>query len=89
MTIRIWDAHTGNAVGKPLEGHTHWVQSVAYSTDGCYITSGSADKTIRIWDAKTGVAVGNPLEGHTHWVQSVAYSPSGQYIVSGSADKTA
>jgi WD40 repeat protein len=34
-TIRIWDAETGAAVGKPLEGHTGLgVWSVAYSPDG-------------------------------------------------------
>ena len=26
-TIRIWNAETGSAVGKPLEGHTGWVES--------------------------------------------------------------
>jgi WD40 repeat protein len=64
-TIRIWDAETGAAVGKPLEGHTDCVWSVAYSPDGQHIISGSDDKTIRIWDAETGAAVGKPLEGHT------------------------
>ena len=43
-TIRMWDAKTGSAVGKPFEGHTGSVWSVAYSPDGRYIISGSADK---------------------------------------------
>ena len=75
-------------VGKPLEGHTRSVRSVACSPDGKHITSGSYDKTIRIWDADTGAAVGKPLEGHTLDVMSVAYSPDGQHIISGSADET-
>ena len=87
-TIRIWDAETGAAVGKPLEGHTNWVQSVAYSPDGRHIISGSGDSTIRIWVAETGAAVGNPLKGHSELVQSVAYSPDGRHIISGSVDKT-
>ena len=59
MTIRIWDAKTGAAIGdSPLEGHTEWVTSVAYSPDARHIISGSGDKTIRIWDAKTGTAIG-------------------------------
>jgi WD40 repeat protein len=33
-TVRIWDAETGAAVGKPLEGHTGWVQFVTYSPNG-------------------------------------------------------
>ncbi len=87
-TIRIWDAETSVAVGKPLEGHTSAVRSVAYSPDGRHIISGSWDNTIRIWDAETGAAVGKPLEGHTWTVQSVAYSPDGRHIISGSGDKT-
>jgi WD40 repeat protein len=85
-TIRIWNAETGSAVGKPLEGHTDTVWSVAYSPDGQHIISGSKDKTIRIWNAETGSAVGKPLEGRTGAVRSVAYSPDGQHIISGSYD---
>ncbi|KAG8734120.1 hypothetical protein FRC10_011938 [Ceratobasidium sp. 414] len=87
-TIRIWDAHTGQSVGQPPQGHKDTVSSVAYSPNGEYIVSGSSDKTIRIWDAYTGQSVGPPLEGHTDWVDSIAYSPNGEYIVSGSSDKT-
>ncbi len=43
---RIWDVETGKEKAK-LEGHTNWVQSVAISTDGKTIVSGSVDKTIR------------------------------------------
>jgi WD40 repeat protein len=87
-TIRIWNAETGAVVGKPLEGHSDRVRSVAYSPDGRHIISGSDDNTIRIWDAETSAAVGKPLSGHTSNVTSVAYSPDGRYIISGSDDKT-
>jgi WD40 repeat protein len=81
-TIRIWDAHTGEALGVPLRGHTHWVQSVAISADGNRIVSGSDDNTIRIWDGHTGEALGVPLLGHTSSVVSVAISADGNCIVS-------
>ena len=77
-----------SAVGDPLEGHTHWVRSVAYSPDGLHIISGSYDHTIRIWGARTGAKVGSPLEGHTDKVSSVAYSPDGRNIISASADRS-
>jgi WD40 repeat protein len=74
----------------PLEwvGHNGSVYCMSYSPNGCYIVTGSGDKTIRIWDAETGDAVGKPLEGHTDCVRSVAYSPDGRHIISGSSDKT-
>jgi WD40 repeat protein len=82
------DAQNGTAVGEPLEGHTGWVWSVAFSPDGKHIVSGSSDHTLRIWDTQSGTAVGESLEGHTGSVQSVAFSSDGKHIVSGSDDHT-
>jgi WD40 repeat protein len=47
----LWDVET--QIGKPLEGHTGPVSSVACSVDGKYIISGSFDKSIILWDAST------------------------------------
>ncbi|KAJ6487444.1 WD40-repeat-containing domain protein [Mycena vitilis] len=71
-----------------LERHTYWVMSVAFSSDGKHIVSGSDDGTIRIWDAESGEQLGDPRQGHTNGVQSVAFSPDGKHIVSGSDDKS-
>ncbi|KAG8791936.1 hypothetical protein FRC12_007773 [Ceratobasidium sp. 428] len=87
-TVRIWDAQTGTALLKSLEGHPGFITSVAFSSDGRCIVSGSMDQTVRIWDAQTGAALLRPLEGHSGFVTSVAFSPNGRRIVSGSGDKT-
>ncbi|KAG9075040.1 hypothetical protein FRC06_010311, partial [Ceratobasidium sp. 370] len=83
-----WYVDTSQPTGQPLNAHTNWVRSVAYSPDGAYIASGSADSTVRIWDAHTCQPVGQPLHGHTSYVLSVAYSPDGAYLASGSDDRT-
>src|SRR5712671_5611389 len=87
-TIRLWDAETGDPIGKPLDRHSDGVNSVAFSPDGSRIVSGSWDKTIRLWDAETGDPIGKPLEGHCDGVSSVAFSRDGSRIVSGSWDET-
>ena len=36
------------------QGHTYAVNSVAYSSDGTQLASGSDDTTVRIWDVASG-----------------------------------
>ncbi|KAG1827592.1 WD40-repeat-containing domain protein [Suillus subaureus] len=79
---------TGESLYAPLQGHTGYVNTVAISSDGNRIVSGSDDQTVRVWDMKTGEGVGAPFRGHTGRVLSVAISPDGKHIVSGSEDKT-
>ena len=86
-TARIWDAATGKQ-NAPLEGHTYWVLSAAFSPDGRRIVTASADHSARIWDAATGKQVA-ALEGHTGIVRSAAFSPDGQRIVTASEDNIA
>jgi WD40 repeat protein len=91
MTLRLWNANTGESTGKPLTGHLGKVTSAAFSPDGTHIVSGSDDGTLRLWNAHTGTPVWNTssrraigsLFGLSE-VTSVAFSPDGNRIVSGS-----
>ncbi len=70
-----------------LRGHTNWIGLIAWSPDGSYLATPSADKTIRIWNARSGECV-RTLPGHTDRVRSVAWSPNGQCLASASDDET-
>jgi len=47
-----------------LEGHSEWVNSVAFSPDGQRVVSGSRDGTVKIWDVTSGSEV-QSLEDHS------------------------
>src|SRR5262249_14331001 len=66
-------------------GHTNTIESVAFSPDGRYSLTGSADNSARLWDASTGQELRQFL-GHTNTVETVAFSPDGRSIVTGSTD---
>jgi WD40 repeat protein/tRNA A-37 threonylcarbamoyl transferase component Bud32 len=70
-----------------LKAHTGSVSSVAISSDGKHIVSGSWDRTIKVHDAASGKVL-RTLTGHTGEVHIVAISPDGSRIVSGSDDET-
>jgi WD40 repeat protein len=86
--LQFWDTKTGREIGQPFKGHAQPIVSVAISSDGRHIVSGSVDKTLRLWDSETYKTIGEPLQGHDQTVWGVAFSPDGQYIASGSWDKT-
>jgi WD40 repeat protein len=79
--------HSATAYITP-QGHTDYVNSVAFSPGGRYIVSGSGDKTVVVWNVETGKAVFGPLKEHADYVSSVIFSPDGRYIFSGSVDRT-
>ncbi|CAG7852496.1 SubName: Full=Related to WD40-repeat protein (Notchless protein) {ECO:0000313/EMBL:CCA73057.1} [Serendipita indica DSM 11827] len=86
--IQLWDADTGQPLGRPFKANNGFIHSVAFSPDGSRIVSGSDNTLIRLWDADTGQPWGEPLRGHTSTVYAVEFSPDGLRIVSCSADAT-
>ncbi|MBE0669191.1 MAG: hypothetical protein IH588_01265 [Anaerolineales bacterium] len=82
-SARTWEANTGKEIARMT--HEGDVSSVAFSPDGKYVVSGSADKTARVWEASTGIEVSRmTYEGAVNFV---AYDPDGKYVLSGGCDQ--
>ncbi len=71
-----------------LQGHIHYITSVAYSPDGNTVLTGSGDNSARLWNPNTGEQL-HILQGHTSYITSLAYSPDGKTVITGSWDETA
>ncbi|OCB87982.1 WD40 repeat-like protein [Sanghuangporus baumii] len=68
---------------KVLDGHSEWVNSVAFSLHGMRVASACYDNTVLVRDIDSGEVIYGPLEGITAW-----FSPDGSHFVSGSQDGT-
>jgi len=64
-----------------FEGHTGYVNGLAFSSDGQYLYSGSADRSIRVWDIQSRAEIAQ-YRAPTY-VMSLALSPDGRYLVTG------
>jgi GTPase SAR1 family protein len=62
-------------------GHIAGINSVAFSPDGKWALSGSADNTLRLWEVESGRCL-RVLEGHSDSVWSVAWSGDGRHAFS-------
>ncbi len=83
-TARLWDAASGREIRKFGEASsaggapipTKIVFSVALSSDGRRVLTGSGDKTARLWDAQSGELL-QKWEGNER-VYAVRFSPDGK-----------
>ncbi|MGL5806129.1 MAG: WD40 repeat domain-containing protein, partial [Xenococcaceae cyanobacterium] len=89
-TVLVW--HKDGTLLSTLAGHQERVTSIAFSPDGQYLVSASADRTVKIWQLNreypSQTQILRTLDGHQDWVTCVAFSPDGQYIASASRDRS-
>ncbi len=82
--LKLWDVATGKEL-RNFSGHNNIVESVAFSPDGRFALSGSADTTLKLWSVASGKLL-RSFSGHSAAVNSVAFSPDGRFVLSGSCD---
>ncbi|QRV80185.1 WD repeat-containing protein [Ceratobasidium sp. AG-Ba] len=83
-TLRIWEAESGQLLRGPLHGHTGWIRTVAFSSDGQRVASGSQE--IHIWDTSSGITLFGSLATYAGSVWSVTFSSDGKHVAAGLDD---
>jgi WD40 repeat protein/serine/threonine protein kinase len=80
-SARLWDLKTGSQL-REFAGHTNTVTAVAFSHDGGFILSGSADASIRIWDRESG----REVRTLTHSAQVLSIAVRGELLLASDYD---
>jgi WD40 repeat protein len=75
----------GITLQQVLHGHKDKINSMAWSPDGKYLASPSADKSICIWNLEQGKCI-SVLNGHEGKVYCVVWSSDGKILASVSSD---
>lgn len=83
----IWDLAKQAPLRTFKDVHSDVVYGVAFSADGKWIASGSADKFVKVHEVATGNKV-KSFEGHTHHVLGVCWKPDSKQLVSAAADNS-
>jgi eukaryotic-like serine/threonine-protein kinase len=70
-----------------LRGHADGVRGVAFSPDGHYLATVSADARAKLWDVASTKLV-RTFEGHAKGLRCLAFSPDGERLATGSGDRS-
>jgi WD40 repeat protein len=74
-------------VEKVFTGHTQGISGLAFSRDGKWLASASADCTARVYELTTGKS--HVFTGHTERLKSIAVSPDSKYLATVGAENSA
>ena len=83
----LWDIDLGRKI-RVFKGHSFFVNSVEFSSDGRRILTSSADGTAVLWEVATGKQL-QTFKGHTKGIASASFSPDNSRVLTCSVDETA
>ncbi|HKJ60686.1 MAG TPA: WD40 repeat domain-containing protein, partial [Hyphomicrobiales bacterium] len=83
--LKLWETETGREV-RTFSGHSGHVFAAAFSPDGRFVLSGTADETLKLRETETGRAI-RTFTDHLDAVLAT-FSPDGRFALSGSGDNT-
>lgn len=78
--IRLWDIDSGSC-SRIVCGHTDWILSLCFSSDGNLLASSGNDGDIKLWDISKGRCI-STLVGHSTAVRAVTFSPDDKILAS-------
>ncbi|KIJ59299.1 hypothetical protein HYDPIDRAFT_118630 [Hydnomerulius pinastri MD-312] len=84
--VRIWDTHTREPTGAPLEVPSGGFYTTAFSPDGSRIAADAGRGAVRVWDSVSGEVVFESLKGHSLTVKCAAFTPDGEQLVTCATD---
>ncbi|KAL4505772.1 hypothetical protein ABPG73_004657 [Tetrahymena malaccensis] len=87
-TCKIFNIENGFQLIKTIREHNQVISSVAFSTDGKYLVTGSNENAFKIWKVDNEFELMNKIEGHNIPISSVAFSFNNKYFATSSEDKT-
>jgi WD40 repeat protein/serine/threonine protein kinase len=90
FVVSIWDVNTGEEVATMPSSaeqlqHTGVISTLAFSSDGTTLATGSWDHSIRLWNFQSREHL-TTLRGQSNEIWAVAFSPDGQTLAAGGKD---
>ena len=59
--VYVWQADTGKLLAR-LWGHSSYIRSIVFSSDGRFLASGGFDATVRVWRVPAPVTAEKPSD---------------------------
>ncbi|HOW70238.1 MAG TPA: protein kinase [Phycisphaerae bacterium] len=79
--LTLWALPKGTSL-RNFHGHDGVIRAAAFSPDGQWVVTGSADHTLKVWDGNPTKQL-NRFREHRAAVSGLAFSPDGRMILSG------